>query len=126
MTLAYWCVLIAALMPIFFAGVAKIGHSGFTNHSPRDFLESLDGYRRRAHWTQLNSYEAFPPFAAGVIIAHATGGHQTAIDALALAFIVFRVAYGYLYISDKPSSRSLVWSLGFLCVIGLFIVAALG
>ncbi len=126
MTLAYWCILLAALMPLAFAGIAKLGHPGFTNRRPRDFLDELDGYRRRAHWTQLNSYEAFPPFAAAVIIAHATGGNQMWIDALALAFIVVRVSYGWLYLADRPTARSLAWLLGLACTVGLFIVAAAG
>ncbi len=126
MTLAYWCVLIAALIPLVFAGIAKFGHPGFTNRSPRDFLEELDGYRRRAHWTQLNSHEAFPPFAAAVIIAHLTGGNQNWIDVLALGFIAARISYGFLYISDRPTSRSLAWLVGLICVVGLFVVAAAG
>jgi uncharacterized MAPEG superfamily protein len=127
MTIAFWCVLIAALLPMVWTGIAKMSGSGFPasgNHNPREVLESLDGYRKRAHWAQLNSYEAFPPFAAGVIIAQFVQATQTSIDYLAIAFIVFRVLYGICYVRDWAALRSVVWGAGFACVIGLFVVAA--
>ena len=72
MTTAYWCVLIAAYLPIAWTGMAKFGAGGkdFDNAAPRAMLAKLDGWRQRANWAQLNGFEAFPPFAAAVIIAH--------------------------------------------------------
>ncbi len=128
MTLAYWCVLIAALMPYVFTAIAKFSGPGFSddsNRAPREFLDKLDGARKRAHWAQLNSFEAFPAFAAAVIIAHLTGGAaQGTIDALAVAFILIRSAYGYLYLQDIAKLRTPVWAAGLACVIALFIAAA--
>lgn len=125
MTFAYWCVLIAAFLPIVWAGAAKFGKPGFDNARPREFLAALDGWPARANWAQANSYEAFPPFAAGVIIAHATGNaDQGTIDLLAGIFIVARIAYGLLYIADRASLRSFVWLAGFGAMVGLFIAAA--
>lgn len=123
MTLAYWCVLVAALLPIVWAGVAK-SKSGFDNRTPRDWLAELDGWRQRANWAQANAWEAFGPFAAAVIIAHLAGARQGTIDLLALAFIVARVAHGLLYIADRATLRSIAWTIGFGCVVGLFIAAA--
>jgi len=127
MTIAFWCVLIAALLPMVWTGIAKMSGGGFPasgNHNPRELLEALDGYRKRAHWAQLNSYEAFPPFAAAVIIAHFVHATQPSIDNLAMAFIVFRIFYGICYVKDWASLRSAVWGLGMASVIGLFVVAA--
>jgi uncharacterized MAPEG superfamily protein len=31
-----------------------------------------------------------------------------------------------LYVTDRPTARSLVWTAAFGCVVGLFVVAALG
>ena len=53
-----------------------------------------------------------------------TGGSATWINSLAAVFVALRLAYGYFYITDKPSLRSLVWIGGLLCVVGLFVVAA--
>lgn len=124
MTIAYWCVLIAALLPYAFTGYAKSG-GGYDNRAPREWLDRREGAAKRAHWAQLNSFEAFPPFAAAVIIAHATGGAaQATIDALAVAFVVLRALYGVVYVADRPTLRTSIWTLGLLCVIGLFVAAA--
>ncbi|MEO8445381.1 MAG: MAPEG family protein [Gammaproteobacteria bacterium] len=124
MTTAYWCVLVAALMPVIWAGVAKSGGQRYDNARPRDFLGTLTGWRARANFAQQNSYEAFPPFAAGVIIAHLCNAPQATIDILAVTFIVARVAYGLCYIADRPTLRSLVWLVGFGSVVALFVTAA--
>lgn len=127
MTTAYWCVLAAALLPYAFTGLAKFGQGAkgrYDNHAPREWLERLGGWHKRAHWAQLNSFEAFPPFAAAVIIAHLAGAAQTSIDDLAIAFVALRTGYGALYVLDWHLLRSVVWSLALGCVIGLFFIAA--
>lgn len=129
MTLALWCVLAAALMPYLWTGIAKFsGRQKLgpeTNHRPREWLAGLEGRQQRAHWAQLNAFEALPPFAAGVIIAEMLGGAQLAVNLLAVAFIVLRLAYGYCYLNDLATQRSLVWFGGIICVLGLFITAAI-
>lgn len=122
MSIAYWCVLAAALMPYMFTGLAKFGGGRrYNNYSPREFLEKQEGMQKRAHWAQLNSFEAFPAFAAAVIIAHLTGGEQSYIDMLAVAFIVIRVAYGIVYLTNQAMLRSAIWAAGVGCVIALFV-----
>ncbi|HEX4869188.1 MAG TPA: MAPEG family protein [Moraxellaceae bacterium] len=126
MTVAYWCVLAAILLPYAWTGVAKFT-SGFRprdNHNPREYLDRLEGPAKRAHWAQLNTFESIPGFMAAVIIAHLAQAPQGPVDALALTYIALRVAYGVLYIKDLASLRSLVWAAGLACVVGLFVVAA--
>lgn len=122
MTIAYWCVLIAAFLPLLFTGIAKFSGKGFTNRTPRAFQERLDGFRQRAHWAHLNSFEAFPPFAAAVIIAHQLQFQQGRIDQLAIAFIVLRLVYGALYIANQPTLRSLAWVGAVACWVAMFFV----
>jgi uncharacterized MAPEG superfamily protein len=124
MTLAYWCVLIAAILPYVWAGVAKYPLGAYDNRNPRDYLEKLSGRPKRAHWAQLNAWEAFAPFAAAVIIAHLAKADQAVVNALAMAFIAARVLHGLFYIADQATLRSLAWTAGFVCVIGLFVTAA--
>jgi uncharacterized MAPEG superfamily protein len=130
MNVAYWCVLLAGLMPVLTVSVAKWrtggGERPFDNHEPRAWMEHLSGLRRRADYAHRNHFEAFPFFAAAVLIAVQQHAPQTRVDALALAFIACRIAYTALYLGDAPSWRSLAWSLGYVCVLGLFGVAALG
>jgi uncharacterized MAPEG superfamily protein len=124
MTIAYWCVLAAALLPYFTVAVAK-SKSDFDNAAPRDWLARQEGFRKRATWAHENAFEAFPPFAAGVIIAHLARAPQGWIDLLAIVFIAARIAYAALYILDQPTVRSIVWTVGFGCVVGLFVAAAM-
>ncbi|MBL7250705.1 MAPEG family protein [Alloalcanivorax sp. C16-2] len=127
MTLAFWCVLVAFLLPFAFTGFAKF-QGGFglrENHNPREFLETLSGARKRAHWAQQNSFEINPAFAAAVIIAQlAHTAPQGTIDGIAVAFVLSRVLYGVCYIADWASARSLVWFFGMGCIIALFVGTA--
>lgn len=124
MTTAYWCVFVAALLPILWAGAAKVGGGRYNNARPREYLGALSGWPARANFAQQNSYEAFPPFAAAVIIAQLCNAPQPAVDTLALTFIGARVVYGFCYIADKAALRSLVWLVGFGSVVCLFVAAA--
>lgn len=124
MTTAYWCVLIAAIIPLMMSMLAKAGGHGFDNHAVRSYLDHQTGWRQRANWAQQNGYEAFPPFAAAVIIAHQTGADQGVINTLAVAFVIIRLVYGGMYLANLATLRSLVWTAGFACVVGLFIAAA--
>jgi len=128
MTLAFWCVLIGLLMPILWTSFAKfLGPKKMpvkNNRNPREYLAGLDGMQKRADWAQQNSFEAFPAFAAAVIIAHITGGAALAtINVLAVVWVLARLAYGYCYLTDRSSLRSLCYFVAMLCVIGLFIAA---
>jgi uncharacterized MAPEG superfamily protein len=123
MTIALWCVLIAAVFPYFMVGIAKVGHRGYNNKRPRAWAQELDGYRQRASWAQQNCFEIFPFFASGVIIASMLGAEQSTLDTLAIAFIATRVAYAVCYLADLHLWRSLVWIAGFAICVALFIVA---
>ncbi len=122
MSIAYFCVFIAIFLPLVFAGMAKSAGQ-FDNAQPRVWLANLSGWQQRANWAQQNTFEAFPAFAAGVIIAHQLGGAQIWLDALAVAFLLFRVAFGAAYIADKPVPRTWAWVGGFACTIGMYVVA---
>jgi len=123
MTVAYWCVFAAIFLPYMWVIIAK-SKPGYDNRAPRAQLEAAKGFRQRANWAHLNAFEAFAPFAAAVIIAHQAHAAQSMVDILALAFLAFRIAHGAFYLMNWASLRSLVWSGGFVCVIGLFLAAA--
>jgi uncharacterized MAPEG superfamily protein len=124
MTIAFWCVLIFALFPIVLAGIAKAGDQSFNNRRPRDWYETVTGYRKRAWWAQQNSFESFPLFAAAVIIAHLAGAAQVTIDTIAVLFIAARIVYSGCYLADVHLARSLAWLVGLGACIALFIAAA--
>ena len=129
MTLAEVCILLACLLPIVCAGIAKSRgfgtprqDGGFDNHHPRQWLESLQGWQARAHAAQLNSFEALPLFIAGVLVAQQHQAAQGTVNLLAAAFIALRVAYIAMYVLDRASLRSLCWGLGMACSVALFFV----
>ncbi|MCU1718430.1 MAPEG family protein [Pseudomonas sp. 5P_3.1_Bac2] len=128
MTLAYWCVLIAIILPYVASITAKAVGGGFSpkyNHDPRAKLDTLTGMARRAHNAQLNGFEITPAFAAAVIIAHQIGvAGQAVIDQIAVAFIVSRVVYLLCYLLDWASLRSLVWIVGVGLIVSLFVLSA--
>jgi uncharacterized MAPEG superfamily protein len=125
MSLAIASVLVAGLMPIVCAGIAKAGQRNYDNHNPREWMAKQTGYRARANAAQGNCFEAFPFFAVGILLAMHAQVPQARLDLYAGIFIVARVAYIACYITDKAKLRSLAWFVGFLCTIGLF-SAALG
>jgi len=125
MPIAYWCLLLAALLPLLWTGVAKaIRRRDFDNRKPREFQAGLSGAAQRAHWAHLNSFEAFAPFAAGVLVAEQLSAPQATIDQLAIAFVVLRVVYGLCYLANLATLRSLVWTAAMTCTIALFIIGA--
>lgn len=123
MTIAFWCVLVAAALPFAYTLMAKASRK-FDNARPREYLETTSGWRKRAHWTQLNSFEAFPPFAAAIIINYLVKGPTPLANELALGFVAFRVLYGFCYLTDQALLRSVMWFAANACVVGLFVHAA--
>jgi len=129
MTTADACILVACLLPIACAGIAKSRgfgkrrrDGGFDNHQPRAWLASLQGWQARAHAAQLNSFEALPIFIAGVLIAQRLAASQATVDGLAIAFVLLRVGYVGAYLADRASLRSLLWVLALGCCVALFFV----
>jgi uncharacterized MAPEG superfamily protein len=128
MTVAFWCVLIALFLPYLCIGIAKFSGGKFglrQNHDPRAFLATLEGFAKRAHSAQLNSFEVTPAFAAAVIIAHIAGNAElVTINVLAVLFITSRLLYIICYLADWAVLRSLVWFVGMALIVSLFVVSA--
>ncbi|MFP5446933.1 MAG: MAPEG family protein, partial [Betaproteobacteria bacterium] len=128
-TVAYWCVLIAALLPMGCAWLAKSGSfgksrkdGGFDNRDPRAWMARQTDWRARANAAQANSFEGLPFFIGAVIIAHLLGAGQTLLDMLALLYVMLRIFYIMMYVSDMPTVRSVVWAAAFLVNIGILFV----
>ncbi|WP_374439668.1 MAPEG family protein [Pseudomonas panipatensis] len=128
MPIAFWCVLIALFLPYLGTAIAKFSGGGFgprQNHDPRTFLAGLEGYRKRAHYFQLNSFEVTPAFAIAVLVAYVVGNAEPAtIDRLAIAWIASRALYLAFYLADQAILRSLAWFVGLGLIIGFFVISA--
>jgi len=123
MTVSYIAVLVAGVLPLLCAGIAKSGWKGYDNKDPRAWLAKQTGFRARANAAQANCFEAFPFFAVGVILATLTQADAQLIGTLALVFVASRVAYIACYLADKASARSLFWAVGYAAVIWLYVLA---
>lgn len=126
MTIAYCCILIAALLPYVWTVVAKSSAPRFDNRDPRGWLARQENPRvHRANSAQLNAFEAFAPFAAGVLMAQLAGVDPQRIAWLAVAFVALRVLHGVFYLTGMHLLRSLVWFGGIACVVALMAQAAI-
>ncbi|MEN4828978.1 MAPEG family protein [Pseudomonas sp. P39-UII1] len=127
MTVALWCILFALLLPPLCALIAKVSSGRFgmkDNHDPRAFLDTLSGLPRRAHAAQQNSYEAFPAFAAAVLVADIVGNaEQVTQDVLGVMYITSRLLYIICYLADWAALRSLVWFAGLAIIVSFFVVS---
>jgi uncharacterized MAPEG superfamily protein len=125
-TVAYWCVLVAALLPLACAALAKSpgfgkppGQGGYDNRDPRAWLAQQKDWSARANAAQANSFEALPFFIGAVVIAHQLAAPQTLLDILAVLFVTLRIIYISMYVAGLPTLRSAMWSLALLANIGI-------
>jgi uncharacterized MAPEG superfamily protein len=128
MTLSHYALLVACLLPIVCAGLAKSGtfttprsQGGYDNADPRAWLARQTGRRARANAAQANSFEALPLFIAAVLVSHMLGAAQAMVDFLSWSFIALRVAYIAAYVADRAALRSVVWLAGLLTCVALFL-----
>lgn len=122
MNVSQTCLLITALMPFVWTMCAK-SSSRYDNHDPRGYLARLDGWRARAFAAHQNSWEAFALFTAALVVAWHNGANMQRVDQLAIVFVASRVLYGVLYLLNWATLRSLVWTVGLVCVVWLFLSA---
>ena len=106
MTIAFWCVFIAAGLPYIPALVAKIGGAGYDNNE------------------QQNGFESFGFFAVAVLVAHVVHGPMASVNTAAMVFIAARVVYLPLYLAGWGKARSLVWAAGMFVTVWIFLTAA--
>ncbi|WP_375777101.1 MAPEG family protein [Bradyrhizobium sp. ma5] len=126
MTIAEWCVfgtLLLSLLTI--VSVKWAGIRGFDNSKPRDPDFYDDPIRSRALGAHQNGIEAFPFFAFAVLLAEFRVGPLRLIDELAVLFLIVRIAYVFTYIGNRPTLRSILWSIGFAINIAVFFLPAI-
>ena len=128
-TVAYRCVLIAALLPFACAWLAKSQgfgkprrEGGFDNHDPRGWLARQTDWQARANAAQANSFEALPFFIGAIVIAHQLQAPQALLDILAVVFVTLRIIYIAMYVAGLPMIRSAIWTLALAVNIGILFI----
>jgi uncharacterized MAPEG superfamily protein len=126
MTLAEWCVFGAMLLYLLtIASIKWIRYRTFDNSRPRDPAFYDDDIAQRALGAHQNGIEAFPVFAFAVLLAEYRESPQRLIDELAVLFLIVRVAYVLTYLGNRPTLRSILWSIGFAISAAIFFMPAL-
>ncbi|WP_330947293.1 MAPEG family protein [Thermomonas sp. LB-4] len=126
MFIAYCCIIVAACLPYLWAVLAKTSAPGYNNKDPRGWVARQENYRvRNAYAAHLNAFEAFPAFAAAVLMAQFAQVDAQHVAWLSMVFIAFRILHGIFYLAALQALRSLAWLGGFACVVALMLSAAL-
>lgn len=99
---------------------------GYNNREPRAQQAMLEGRGKRALAAHNNSFEAFAPFAVGVLAAVQRGVKLELIVACAAVFAIARTGYIAAYLADKAKLRSGLWTVGILATATLMILAIVG
>ena len=126
MTVAEWCVFGAVLLYLLtIAPFKAIGFRRFDNSKPRDPSFFEDPLRARALGAHINGIETFPFFAAAVLLAEFRDAPQNLINELAVLFLIVRIAFVFTYLGDRPTLRSILWSIGFAINVAIFFLPAI-
>ena len=126
MTIAEWCVFGTLMLYLLTIATAKwTALRRFDNAKPRDPAFYQDPISARALGAHQNGIEAFPFFAAAVLLAEFRLAPQHYIDELAVLFLIVRIAYVFTYLGNRPTLRSILWSLGFAINIAIFFLPAI-
>jgi uncharacterized MAPEG superfamily protein len=126
----YWCLVIAGFLIyvprqlVTYLMLKEPG--GYDNEQPRRAQAKLEGLGQRAVAAHLNGFEAFAPFAAGVLAAIQRGVDRELVAWLCIAFVTFRTLYVAFYLANLSFLRSTVWVLGISATGALLFLAAIG
>jgi len=126
MTVAEWCIFASLMLSLLsIASVKWLRFGRFDNSKPRDpaFYESP--FAARALGAHQNGIEAFPFFAAAVLLAEFRACPQNLINELAVLFVIVRIAYVFTYIGNRPTLRSILWSIGFAINLAIFFMPSI-
>ena len=107
------------------APIKWIGFRHFDNARPRDPGFFQDPLRARALGAHINGIETFPFFAVAVLLAEFRAGPQRLINELAILFLIVRIAYVLTYLGNRPTLRSILWSIGFAINVVIFFMPAI-
>jgi len=93
--------------------------------APQNYLDPAPRpvplWGKRADRVYLNAIETFAPFAALVILVQLTGKADAMTAFWAQSFFWLRVAHAVVYWAAIPYIRTIVFTLGYVCIIGLFV-----
>jgi uncharacterized MAPEG superfamily protein len=128
MTIPFWCLLIAVLIPYVLAFTAAYfkgkQFGAVDNNQPRVQGAALTGTGARVWAAQQNAWEALAVFTAAVLVAHFAGADPGRSAHAAEFFIVARHLHALGYAADNATFRALTFMVAFGASLWLFWLAA--
>jgi uncharacterized MAPEG superfamily protein len=94
-----------------------LGSENYVDPTPRQ----VPLWGKRADRAHINAVETFAPFAALVILVQLTGKADAMTAFWAQSFFWLRVAHAIVYWAAIPYIRTIVFTLGYVTIIGLFV-----
>jgi uncharacterized MAPEG superfamily protein len=103
--------------------VAQVKTNGFL--APENYVDPkqrpLPLWGQRADRAHINAVETFAPFAALVLLVQAAGKADAMTAFWTISYFWLRVAHAVVYLAAIPFIRTLIFVLGWICVVGLFV-----
>jgi uncharacterized MAPEG superfamily protein len=103
--------------------VSQVMTNGFL--TPPNYLDPtprpLPLWGKRADRTYVNAVETFAPFAALVIVIHLVGKANAMTAFWAIGYFWLRLAHAVVYLFGIPYVRTLVFTLSYVAIFGLFL-----
>jgi uncharacterized MAPEG superfamily protein len=84
-------------------------------------MRPLPPWGIRANRLYLNAVETFAPFAALVVVIQVAGKNDSMTAFWAMSFFWLRLAHAIVFLIGIPYIRTIIFVLGYVCVIGLFV-----
>jgi uncharacterized MAPEG superfamily protein len=81
----------------------------------------LPDWGKRADRAYLNAVETFAPFAALVLLVQVAGKADTMTAFWTISYFWLRVAHAVVFLAGWPFIRTVIFVLGWICVVGLFV-----
>jgi uncharacterized MAPEG superfamily protein len=122
MTTLIICLIIAVLLPYLVKiplSVAMHKAGGYNNHYPREQQGRLQGFGARAAGAHQNCFESLAVFSPAALTAMVTNNLSMTIQYLAIAYIVARIVYIFLYFMNLATLRSTVWFISLVCCVSM-------
>jgi len=102
--------------------VAQVITNGFL--SPENYVDPTPRpvplWGKRAERAYMNAVETFAPFAALVVLVQLTGKADSMTAFWAVSYFWLRLAHAVVFWTAIPFIRTLLFVLGYVCIVGLF------
>ncbi|MCC5792701.1 MAG: MAPEG family protein [Legionellaceae bacterium] len=122
MTTLIICLYVMILLP--YIAKAPLAYAmkqqgGYDNRYPRSQQAALVGFGARCNAAHHNCFEALLVFGIVALVAMVTNKVSMTVQYLAIAYVVSRIVYLFMYWLDYPALRSTVWFVGLILALSI-------